>query len=366
MGNGQFPWDNPQMAAQQAFQQGFAEAQRKYEIGLSQAVQQIRSEFDQKLNRTAGGLRKAAADEGSRLMQSFDQRLADLAKVADVMTATRSGSGEPGTIYVESIPGRRVPFIYLVEIPIQSNDMSVREQSLTISQDGPFVAERRWATFLSSYEFQVTDTESGELAKFPGRSFGRYRPIHSASDYVDSQHNATSDSVDWINLSAGTGGGLIVPSATIALPSSASSFRTMEFDGRIALENAGSSYPRQNKPAPSSFWAPETNGPIHLAALDFYERGEAITFRVQPTHSSNPPAGNAAGANVFPNSGGIDGYPFVEGQYDPHEGIATPEAVVADDGFIPIETDPIQRLSDGFVILALEGYRIVQPTGPAL
>lgn len=360
-----YPWDNPQQAAQSAQAHAVAEMQRRYDLGLQQAIHQVRSEFDAKLNRTAGGLRKASAEEIQRYGASVDQRLSDLAKVAEALTATSSGRSDSGNIYIEDIPGRRIPFIYLVEIPIQSGDMSQREGTITVSQEGPFVAERRWATFLSAYEYQLVDEESGAVAKFPGRSNGRYRPVHSSSDYTDSQHNSLGDTVAWVGATPGPG---TMPAGVLALPSNSSSFRTMQFDGVIHLEDAGSNWPRQNRPAPSSFWASETNGPVPWSALDFFERGSVITLKVKPNHVSNPPAGNVSGASVFANSAGIDGYPYVQGQYDVHEGIATPEAVAReeDDVWTPTETDPIQRLPDGYLILALEGYRIGQPTGPVL
>jgi hypothetical protein len=363
----QNPWDDPKIAAQQAFNQGAAAAQQRYEAGLQQAIAQVRGELDQKINRAVGGVRRQATEELQRTVAQVDKRLADLATVAAALSTSQSGGGgsEAGSLYIEDIPGRRIPWVYLVEIPIKGTDLSVREQSVTVTQEGPFVAERRWATFLSAYEYQVTDEASASVAKFPGRSSGRYRPVHSASDYADTHHNSASENAAWITLSQEGGGALVVPSGQIAIPSAASSFRTMQFDGVIQIEDSGSNWPRQNRPIPSAFWAPETNGPIHLSALDFFERGSGITFRVKPNHANNPPAGNVTGANVFPNSGSIDGYPFGAGQYDVHEGICTPDAVTAeDDVYTPIETDPIQRLPDGYLVLALEGYRIGQPTGP--
>jgi hypothetical protein len=189
--------------------------------------------------------------------------------------------------------------------------------------------------------------------------------VHSASDFADGQHNSHGDTVAWVGTTPSPG---TLPGGVLALPSHASSFRTMQFDGVIQLEDAGSNWPRQNRAAPSSFWAPETNGPIPFSALDFFERGSVITLKVKPNHVSNPPAGNVSGAHVFANSGAIDGYPFIEGQYDVHEGIATPSGVAQeeDDAWVPVETDPIQRLPDGYLVLALEGYRIGQPTGPVL
>jgi hypothetical protein len=135
----------------------------------------------------------------------------------------------------------------------------------------------------------------------------------------------------------------------------------MEFDGRIIVENAGSSYPRQNISVPSSFWTPQINAPQELGALDFFERGEVITFRVQPNHVNNPAAGNVDGNAIF----GADGWPFLQGQYDRQEGICTPGAFTFDDDtLVRLEVDPIQRLPDGILTIGFSGYRILQPVGP--
>lgn len=320
-----------------------------YENWLQQAVQQIRQEFDSKLNQMAGGLRRMTSEQ----MAKADKKLDDLAAIARAIEAERTGTG---IVRIEDIPGRRVPFDLLVDIPIGNNTTSQREASVTISQEGPFVAVKRFATFQSALEFQVTSPQ-GQIARFAGRSFGRYRPIHSAWDTNDAIAPAASVLTQVVPFTAGA------LHAFPELPGSMSGFRTMEFDGRVIVENAGSSYPRQNISVPSSFWTTQINSPQDLGALDFFERGEVITFRVQPNHVNNPPAGNVDGSCIFdvPNS-----WPFLQGQFDRHEGICTPDAfTVNDDGVtIPIVVDPIQRLPDGILTIGFLGYRIQQPVGP--
>jgi hypothetical protein len=145
----------------------------------------------------------------------------------------------------------------------------------------------------------------------------------------------------------------------------------MEFDGRVTIINAGSSYPRQNISVPTSMWTPYVNAPFELGALDFFERGEVLSISVQPTHVNNPPAGNADGECVFPAAAtaGFLGYPFVAGQYDAHEGVCTPNGVVMGDGgevndWEPSSSDPVARLPDGVLTIGWEGYRIIQPIAP--
>jgi len=167
--------------------------------------------------------------------------------------------------------------------------------------------------------------------------------------------------------------GTALPGGALGLPSNMSSFRTMEFDGRLEVINAGSSYPRQNASVPSPFWASECNTPVALGALDFFERGEVITVRVQPTHVNNPAAGNVGGDCVFPvrtaPAAGTGGWPFVEGQYDAHEGICTVAPATLGQNVPPIQpsllaNDSVSRLPSGILTVAWEGYRIIQPVGP--
>jgi len=317
-------------------------------------IQALRSEnqtLRQQMNQYAAGQRKAVDER----LSAADQKLSDLAMIAKTLKGSvNSIIWNRKNIRIEDIPGRRVPFVLIMDIPIQSDTMSIREQSVTIPQEGPFVAVRRMATFQSSYQFEVTDPQSGAAARFSGRSFGRYRPIHSAWDIQD----ATSDGLVTTSNPMVVGA---VPTV-ISTVSSKSGFRTMEFDGRITFVNGGSSYPRQNIPVPSSMWTPQINAPQDLGALDFFERGEILTVQVQPNPVNNPPFGNVQGVA----GGGGPAYPFLGGQYDPQEGIATLNGFsVAQDGDVtPLSPDPIARLPDGLLTIGWEGYRIIQPVGP--
>jgi hypothetical protein len=348
----------------------------------NQAIQ-LRAELNDALNKHAAWVRT----QNKEKLDLFGSRIDDLAKIAQALVATRSsGDGvtwerrsDRGIVRIEDIPGRRVPFTLLVDIPIGNNTTSQQQQSVTISQEGPFVAVRRMATFMSSFQFQVTSGTA--QAKFSGRSFGRYRPIHSAWDLNDAITPAPFDSAAFF-LAGLSGSGLpadmdsLVPINAPALGSAMSSFRTMEFDGRITIINAGSSYPRQNISVPSSFWSPEINAPFDLGALDFFERGEVLTIAVQPNHVNNPPAGNIDGGAIFGTAGG---FPFLAGQFDPQEGVSEPVTGGPEIPVSPIAfatpprtgdivigtTESVQRLPDGILTIGWEGYRIIQPVGPA-
>lgn len=342
---------------------------------FQQHIAALRAELNAGLNKVAGGLRGYSDKQVAHLLG----RLEELSNVTSSLAAYRSGgdsiswSRNGGVKLIEDIPGRRVPYVMVVDIPISADTTSTREGSVTISQEGPFVAVRRMATFQSALEFQVT--EGTTVSRFSGRSFGRYRPIHSVCDINDSQHNAITDASRWYLAALTNPGALtaeVMPSGALGLPSNMSSFRSMEFDGRISVINAGSSYPRQNISIPSSFWAAEQNSPVALGALDFFERGEVLTVRVQPNHVNNPPAGNVDSDVIFPNrlAPAAGGWPFVEGQYDSHEGIATPSgSTLGQDApdelrASVLATDAIARLPEGILTIAWEGYRIIQPVGP--
>lgn len=316
---------------------------------VNQLVQQVRAEFNQQINQMAGGMRRMLAERNAEA----DRKLSEIAQIAGALSISRGGDDR--IVRIEDLPGRRVPYDLIVDIPIGNNETSEQQASIPISQDGPFVAVRRYATFQSNFQFSVT--EEGAQALFAGRSFGRYRPIHSAWDLSD----ARGDSV--VSLALPLPGSLSVVGAP-GLTSSQSGFRTMEFDGRILVENAGSGYPRQNLSVPSSLWTGQVNSAVDLPALDFFERGEVITFKVQPSHVNNPDAGNADGASIF----GAAGWPFLEGQYDKHEGIVTPGALSTNAATPPVTTriadDIVARLPNGILTIGFHGYRIIQAPGP--
>lgn len=313
---------------------------------LGYQIQQLQQSVGEahRLNRQLGQNFEEERGENARLRQQLERQKNDLNNLAETLQQlTARGSGDPEHVkYIEQIPGRRIPFDLMVEIPIGANVTAAQQASTTISQDGPFVAVARYATFQSSHQFTVTDPNTQNVASFQGRSFGRFRPIHSAWDLNDG--NPQYQPVVG-QAFPGTGAGIY------ASPSNHSSFRTMEFDGVIQFQNQGSGFFRQNIRLPSVFYTSQINAPFALGALDFFERGEVLEWNVTPLHANNPGLGNVQsyGAGGF--------YPFINSQYDVHEGILDP--VIAGQ-----QTDPATRLPNGILIIGFHGYRIVQPPGP--
>lgn len=289
-----------------------------------------------------------SAREAKDGMVAQGRMLAELTKNAQQLSQTmaqvamqRTG-GNPSLQYVENIPGRRVPFDLLVNIQIGSDISAEQQGSVTINQDGPFIAVARYAFFLSQYSVQYINPSNGNRTIFNGRSFGRWRPVHSAWDLND---GIPRSEVVQAVPSPGTGAPHIIS------PSNASSFRSMQPDFSIRTENAGFAYPRSNEPVPSAAWTKQINSPFGLAALDVFERGEVITYRVQPQHTNNPAYGN-----VQSFTGPGDAWPFLASQYDAVEGISDPVL----DG---VESDPVTRLANGILVIGFHGYKVIQPPG---
>ncbi len=286
----------------------------------------------------------ATAQGHSKALDQINGRFAAIEKLLGNMNATRTGNGGPPNIqYVENIPGRRVPFDYLVNIPIGENVSSVQQGTITISQEGPFVAVARFATFLSQYQLQYMNPTTLAKASFFARSFGRYRPIHSAADIMDGMPR---QQVLQSQAFSGTG------APHVLSPSNGSPFRTMEADYTIQFLNAGSSFPRSNIPVPSAFWTRSINSAFDLGALDVFERGEALTFNVQPLHVNNPSYGNIQGFSSINGN-----FPYIASGWDYIEGINDQADAAAG------ATDPVTRLPAGILTIGFHGYRIVQPAG---
>lgn len=299
------------------------------------AAQTARQAYDlaQRSEATAAATQRTLAElvkNGQQLQQALAQ-----------MAMQRTG-GNPSLQYVENIPGRRVPFDLLVNIPIASDTASEQQGSVTINQDGPFIAVARYAFFLSQYSFQYLDPETSNTAIFNGRSFGRWRPVHSAWDLNDGMPRS-----EVVQAVAAPGSG----APHILSPSNASGFRTMQPDFSIRTENEGFAYPRSNLYVPSAAWTKQINSPFGLAALDVFERGEVIGFRVQPQHANNPSYGNVQSFTGAGNS-----WPFLASQFDTQEGIN--DQIVAGE-----TTDPVTRLANGILVIGFHGYKIIQPPG---
>ena len=283
--------------------------------------------------------------------QAHQQLRAEHAKNAQQLAAilqrldVQKVGGDPNLQRIENIPGRRIPMDFLVDIALPANSTQIVQGTIQVPQDGPFVAVARMATSMSSYQFQYTAPGATTVATFQGRSYGRFRPIHSAWDLNDGR--------PWAGPIApiafpGTG------APFTASPSNAASFRTMQGDFRIRFENAGSSFPRSNIEVPSAFWTKSINEPWELGALDFFERGEVLTFKIGPTHPSNPAYGNLSGFQANPS------FPFIDSQWDAIEGINDEAQVLQTAGL-----DPVTRVPNLVITIGFHGYMIKQQPGVA-
>ena len=277
---------------------------------------------------------------------TFDGINASMRKIAgavkELQVEAKSSSKRTDDRYVEDIPGTRVPFDLLVAIPIASGESGPFTQTAVVSADGPFVAVERVITFLSNLTFQVVG-QGNDRPIFNGRSFGRYRPTHSGCDFLDAASGFTQP----IGRPS-PGGGLF----SLIDSNQHSPFRTMEWDGTVEVEAAGSGFRRQNYPVPSSIWCPGISAVSQLPAMDYFPPTTSINFTVRSNHINNPNAGNIQTL--------VGALPYLDSQYDAHEGIVYGAAV-----FDPTTADAITRLPNGILVVGYRGYRIVQPQGMA-
>jgi hypothetical protein len=293
--------------------------------------------------RIATDAAQAAQGKVAQLEAIVQRNATDFANVLS-RVQVQQRVGDPNIQRVENIPGRRIPFDLLTDIIIPAGSQATQQGSITITQEGPFVAVARFASFISAYQFQYTPPGSTTATRFNGRSFGRYRPIHSVWDMNDGQ---PVNSVSYAQAFPGTG------APHIMSPSNESSFRSMEMDFRILMREAGSSFPRSNQEVPSSMWMKGLSDPFNLGALDFFERGEVIQFNILPMHIPNPAYGNISGF-----AAGFTDFPFLDSQWDAIEGINDQAQDNDNNG-----TDPIVRVPNGILTIGYHGYRIIQPAG---
>lgn len=306
--------------------------------------------------------------------------------------------GGGGYVSLSDIKGTLIPFDHYVDIPIAHNDAEAQQGVIKVTIDGPFVATHRYAALRSLTTFEVTYS-NGTTASFKGRTNGRWRPIHSVTDIMDavnafkqpSQYqpsyvgavydsatpafvpipnpmgiNPSSDATSLVHALPnfpGTAFPLVVS------PLSMSSQRSMVFDGTIAVEPQGSNFRRQNQPIPSSAWSEGFNKPAELSVYDVWEPGEEVLVKVYPSHVLNPAYGNieslvareddftydpvtgVAANNPLPEGS----WPFLESQWDGHEGISDP--TIAGDSDVTV--DRVTRTFSSILTIGYRGFRIL-------
>lgn len=282
------------------------------------------------------------------------QELSFLKGVVDGMRVSGGKTGAPGVgqvgrsdmLTIEEIPGRRVPFDLTMHIGIPDGQTSPLDGSYVLSMDGPFVAVARYATFISSYTFQVTNGES--VTRYTGRTWGRQRPISSTLDLMDAVAGWV-DGIDSDFASVGCGEGVTAPPpAVISRPTSRAAQRSMGFDGFVEIKS--STYPRQNQQVPTSLWAPGFSQMLQLPVLDYWEKGETIEVKIEPLHTLNPRAGNVEAL--------LGSMPYLDGQYDGHEGVRYPSWQCTAG-----QPDVIARRPSGVLVIGFLGFKILQPAG---
>ena len=307
--------------------------------------------------------------------------------------------GGSGYVSLDNIEGRFVPFDQFVEIPIANGVNTSVEGVLKVTMEGPFVAARRYAAFVSRAVYEVT-FQNGTKAVFKGRTNGRFRGIASNTDISDAVRafeQISQYQTSYLGAVTSGAGGIIPvenpagvnPNSTdptnllpnfpgtgrpiVVSPLSMSSGRSMTFDGTIAIEPQGAQFRRQNIGVPSSLWSDGLNGPVDLSCYDVLEPGEEAIVRINPFHVNNPAFGNinalvAANANYnFNPATGVaannplpaGNWPFLQGQFDGHEGI-NDETLIGDTS---VDIDRVVRIFDGILYVGYMGFRIISAPG---
>jgi hypothetical protein len=85
--------------------------------------------------------------------------------------------------------------------------------------------------------------------------------------------------------------------------------------------------------------------------MDYFAPTSSIEFTARSNHINNPNAGNIQSV--------VGALPFLDSQYDSHEGVAYSAAVDAQ------TDDAITRLPNGILIVGYRGFRIIQTQGVA-
>jgi hypothetical protein len=333
-------------------------------IQLQQVLARIEAKADgaNKAARQVWDNVQQARGDVASVARAHQEQAAQVQHLHGLMQGLRVGSGKTGLgaesspaqvgrtdmLSIEEIPGRRIPWDITVQIGIPDSQMSPLPGSYPLSMDGPFVAVARYATFVSSYTFQVTD--GSNINRFTGRTWGRQRPISSVLDLMD----AMTGWADGVGVESTTdpcvGQDIPVP-AVVSRPTSRNPGRSMVFDGYVKLTNG--TYPRQNQQVPTSLWAPGFNQMLQLPVLDYWEKGDTIEFEVEPSHANNAPQGNIQAL--------LGSMPYLDGQFDGQEGIMYPAWQCS-----PDVADVIQRRPAGILIVGLLGFKILQPPGVRL
>jgi len=285
----------------------------------------------------AAALARQSIEASQKVAQTMQNVMVQMANQNKLLASI--ASGKRGDVQrIEDLPGKRIPFDVIIEIPIGANQTGPFSQPYTVSPDGPFVAVTRSATFLSALTFQVQEAGTNNVTTYQGRSYGRYRPISSVLDLMDAQQGHNNPAAI---ASPGTF------QTQLTSKTDKSGFRTMAWNGTIQVSNTN--FKRQSQAVPSSLWAPGFEGSMQLPVLDFYNIGETIEVVAQSNHVNNPPFGN-----IQTITGAL---PFLSGQYDSQEGIGYAAGINAG------QSDLITRQPDGILIVCLSGFRITSVPG---
>lgn len=169
------------------------------------------------------------------------------------------------TLNVESLAGKRVPFSYVIELPVTQGSDALVEGSIQTSRAGPFFAERLICAF------RIDNVQDGGVAAW----VGKFLPLSSRWLYP-------------YQFPAGATGTQAV-------------MNPLDFE--FGWESDSSDRQRQDKYIPGDIMDRQDNDGI-MAVSDIFPEGSTITFKMNPFR--------AVGNSVPWNDGttGVSSYVF--------------------------------------------------------
>ena len=180
------------------------------------------------------------------------------------------------TLNVESLAGKRVPFSYVIELPVTQGSDALVERSVQTSRAGPFFAERLICTF------RIDNVQDGGDAAW----VGKFLPLSSRWLFPFQFPLGATGTIAQLN----------------------------PLDFEFGWESDSSDRQRQDKYIPGDIMARQDNDGI-MAVSDIFPEGSTITFKMNPFRAvgNSVPWNNATtGVSSYVFTAVLWGYKIVQ------------------------------------------------------
>lgn len=206
-------------------------------------------------------------EKAQQVLSRLNVKMADLQDQVTLLTKQ--------TLNVESLAGKRVPFIYSIPITVTQGIEQLLEGSVQTSRAGPFFADRLLCNF------RIEEMESGGDASLVGRDL----PLSSKGVYP----------YMWPLGATGT------------------QCDPPPLDFEWGYESDSSDRQRQDRYVPGDFLDRQDNDGI-LSVSDIFPEGSTITFKINPLRpvGNNAPWSDATGVESFLFTASFWGYKIIQ------------------------------------------------------